>query len=147
MKFFLIPLLFSLDILTKFLSNIYLQDKINIIWNFFYLKFIYNYWIAFSIPITWIILKIITIIIITILVYYYIIQEKKKNNKLIDYWFILVISWALWNWYERIFNWKVIDFLAINNFSIFNLADVYITLGVLLYLYSLYSDNKKDEWK
>ena len=74
-------------------------------------------------------------------------QEKKKNNKLIDYWFILVISWALWNWYERIFNWKVIDFLAINNFSIFNLADVYITLGVLLYLYSLYSDNKKDEWK
>jgi len=147
MKFFLIPLLFSLDILTKFLSNIYLQDKINIIWNFFYLKFIYNYWIAFSIPITWIILKIITIIIITILVYYYITQEKKKNNKLIDYWFILVISWALWNWYERIFNWKVIDFLAINNFSIFNLADVYITLGVLLYLYSLYSDNKKDEWK
>lgn len=147
MKFFLIPLLFSLDILTKFLSNIYLQDKINIIWNFFYLKFIYNYWIAFSIPITWIILKIITIIIITILVYYYITQEKKKNNKLIDYWFILVISWALWNWYERIFNWKVIDFLAINNFSIFNLADVYITLGVLLYLYSLYSYNKKDEWK
>lgn len=147
MIFLLIPFLVFIDLFTKYLSNIYLQDKINVIWNFFYLKFIYNYWIAFSIPITWIILKIITIIIITILVYYYITQEKKKNNKLIDYWFILVISWALWNWYERIFNWKVIDFLAINNFSIFNLADVYITLGVLLYLYSLYSDNKKDEWK
>lgn len=147
MIFLLIPFLVFIDLFTKYLSNIYLQDKINVIWNFFYLKFIYNYWIAFSIPITWIILKIITIIIITILVYYYITQEKKKNNKLIDYWFVLVISWALWNWYERIFNWKVIDFLAINNFSIFNLADVYITLGVLLYLYSLYSDNKKDEWK
>lgn len=147
MIFLLIPFLVFIDLFTKYLSNIYLQDKINVIWNFFYLKFIYNYWIAFSIPITWIILKIITIIIITILGYYYITQEKKKNNKLIDYWFVLVISWALWNWYERIFNWKVIDFLAINNFSIFNLADVYITLGVLLYLYSLYSDNKKDEWK
>lgn len=147
MIFLLIPFLVFIDLFTKYLSNIYLQEKINIIWDYFYLKFVYNPGIAFWIPLTWNILKIVTILIISVLVYYFFSEEYKKNNTLINLWFVFVISWAIWNWYERIFNSKVIDFLWVKYFSVFNLADVFITLWVIFYLIYLITDYLKNVWK
>lgn len=147
MIFLLIPFLIFIDLITKYLSQFYITQKINLIWEYFYLDFIYNTWIAFWLPLTWNILKIVTILIISVLVYYFVTEEYKKNNTLINLWFIFVISWALWNWYERIFNWKVIDFLWIKYFSIFNLADVFITFWVILYLIYLITDYLKNVWK
>lgn len=147
MIFLLIPFLIFIDLITKYLSQFYITQKINLIWEYFYLDFIYNTWIAFWLPLTWNILKIVTILIISVLVYYFVTEEYKKNNTMINLWFIFVISWALWNWYERIFNWKVIDFLWIKYFSIFNLADVFITFWVILYLIYLITDYLKNVWK
>lgn len=147
MLFYIILLLWiSLDLYTKSLASIYLQKQVNIFWDFFYFKYVENTWIAFSIAIPFLILKSITIILIILIFYYYINElklEKKKNNIFllkISFW--LILSWAIWNWIERIFNEKVIDFIWVKNFSIFNLADSFIFIWAILYLFVYYKNNK-----
>jgi signal peptidase II len=58
-----------------------------------------------------------------------------------------VIGGALGNLYDRIVYGYVIDFIEIhyNNFywPIFNIADVAISIGIILLLYSMFSNNKK----
>lgn len=129
-----------LDLITKNLANIYLQNKINILWDFLYLKYAENPWIAFSINLPFI--KVITIILILCIFYYYIKEEKRKKKKLIDLSFWLILAWAIWNWVERVLNSYVIDFIWVKYFSIFNLADSFITIWTILYIYTLYKNNK-----
>lgn len=131
-----------LDLFTKNLANIYLQNKINILWDFLYLQFILNPWIAFWIKIPSILLKIITISLIIMIFCYYRYEKKENNNKLVDIVFWLILAWAIWNWIERIFNSNVIDFIWVKYFSIFNLADSFITIWVIIYLYLLYKNKK-----
>jgi len=129
-----------LDLLSKVLANIYLQDQINILWSFLYLGYIENTWIAFSIAIPSLLLKIITIILIWVIFCYYWKEEKKKKNWLIDISFWLILAWAIGNGVERVLRWYVIDFIGVEYFSVFNLADSFITIGAGLYLYYLYKN-------
>lgn len=132
----------TLDLWTKNLANIYLQNKINILWDFLYFEYVLNSWIAFSIQIPLFLLKIITISLIIWIFYYYLKEEKKKNNILVNLSFWLIFAGAIWNWIERIINENVIDFIGIKYFSIFNLADSFIFIWITLYLYT-YFKNKK----
>jgi len=72
------------------------------------------------------------LILVIILIILYMITQ---SNGLKKYSLILIFSGALGNFYDRIFYQAVPDFIDfhINNFHwfIFNLADIYITLGVL----------------
>ena len=128
-----------IDLFTKNLAFTYLQDKVSIIWDLFFLRYTENTWIAFSINLPF--LKVITIILIIWIFYYYFKEEKKKNNIFVDISFWLILGWAIWNWIERIINSKVIDFIWVENFSIFNLADSFITIGAIIYLIVLYKNN------
>ena len=134
-----------LDFITKYLAVIYLQKQINIFWDFLYLKQVYNPWIAFGIEIPSSLLKIWTIALIIWIFYYYRLElkeeEKIKNKNIINISFWLIISWAIWNAYERVFNSKVIDFIWVQYFSIFNLADSFITIWAIILIYYYY--NKK----
>lgn len=130
-----------LDLFSKYLANLYLQEKVSIFSDIFYLKYVENKGIAFSIHIPFI--KIVTIILIIWIFAYYIKEEKKKNSKMINFSFGLILAWAIWNWIERVFNWFVIDFLWVKWFSVFNLADSFITIWACLYLYCLFVENKK----
>ena len=134
MFYLIIIIWIILDLYSKNLALNYLQDKINILWDFLYLQYIENTWVAFSTQIPW--LKYLTILLI-ILVFYFYFKEKKntKNKKLLDLSFWLILAWAIWNWIERIFYWRVIDFIGVNNFAVFNLADSFITIWAILYLY------------
>lgn len=125
-----------LDLYTKYLASIYLTEKIDIFWDFIFFNYVENTWIAFSIPMPLILLKIITIILIFWIFYYYFKVELKKKNKLIDISIWLILAWAVWNWIERIFNGKVIDFIWVNYFAIFNLADIFIFIWACLYIFS-----------
>lgn len=127
----------SLDLYSKYLANIHLREKINILWNFLYLQCVENSWIAFSIAIPILILKIITIILIFWIFTYYLKEKAKKKSLIIDLSFWLILAWAIWNWIERIFNEKVIDFIWVNYFSVFNLADSFINIWTILYIFSL----------
>ena len=78
--FFYIIIIFwvILDLVTKNLASKYITEKINIIWDFFYLKFIENTWIAFWIQIP--LIKIITIILIFLIFWYYFKECKDKKR-------------------------------------------------------------------
>lgn len=135
MFYIILILWIILDLLTKNLAFIYLQDKINILWNFIYFKFILNPWIAFGIEVYPLLLKIVTISLI-IWIFWYYKQERKeiKNIKLLDISFWLILAWAIWNWIERVLNSNVIDFIWVKYFAIFNLADSFITIGAIIYI-------------
>ena len=130
-----------LDLFTKNLAFEYLQQKVNIFWDLLYLQYFENTWVAFSTQIPG--LKYLTVLLI-IGVFYYYFSEKKtiKNNHLLDLSFWLILAWAIWNWIERILEWKVIDFIWVKYFSVFNLADSFITIWVIIYLYILFKNKK-----
>lgn len=132
----------TLDLFSKYTANNYLIEKIKIFWDLFYLDVYKNTGIAFSIPLEWILLKIITISLIIGIFYYYFKEEKNKNSKLVDISFWLILGWAIWNWVERIFFSEVTDFIWVKYFAVFNLADSFITIWVMLYIYSLYIKQK-----
>ena len=110
-------------------------DSITIIKNFFYLTYINNDGAAFSILVG----KRIFLILIAVLVTVMLIRYIKKNNiqnKLELVSISLIIGGSLGNLMDRVVRGYVIDFLDFKifnyNFPIFNLADVCITLGVIL---------------
>lgn len=138
-----IIILIFIDLLTKYFAKIYLVNKFQIFWDFVYLKYIENTWIAFWMPLEWVFLKIITLLIVIWIVYYFLKFEENKNNIIIKSSYALILAWALGNWYERIFNWVVIDFVWVRNFSVFNLADTYLSIWAFLYIL-FYFLNKKD---
>ena len=145
-----------LDLFTKNLALKYLQDKLNVLWDFLYLQYFENTGIAFSTQIPG--LKYLTIVLV-IWIFFYYLKERKKNYLplrakgvperggiwnlfLLDLSFWLILAWAIWNWIERIFYWKVIDFIWVKYFSVFNLADSFITIWAILYLYLEFSKKK-----
>lgn len=133
--YYLFPVFLLGDIISKYLASVYLESKIHIFWDMLFLEFVKNTGIAFSFPITWVLLKIITVVLIFWIILYYIKEEKPKNNTLVDLSFILILSGAVWNALERIFLWEVIDFIWVKYFAVFNIADSYITIWALIYIY------------
>lgn len=132
MFYFALILAISIDIISKLLAEAYLVEKVKILWDNFWLNLIYNSWIAFSLPLEWIILKIITVILIALLAVYYFSSERKYKHKLIDIGFWLLLWWAIWNWFERLFYWYVTDFISLKYFAIFNFGDIFINVWVIL---------------
>jgi signal peptidase II len=130
-----------LDLFTKNLAYKYLQNQVKILWDFLSFKYVENTWIAFSTQIPW--LKYLTVLLIIWIFYYYLLEKKQeKNNYLLDFSFWLILAWAIWDWIERIFNWYVVDFIAVKHFSVFNLADSFITIWAILYLYMIFKNKK-----
>jgi lipoprotein signal peptidase len=139
---FYITIIFAVifDILTKYLASIFLQNPVSLLWDFLYLQFVKNSWIAFSISLPF--LKIITIILIIWIFYYYIkdIKNERVNIKDLSFW--LILWWAVWNWIERIYFSEVSDFIWVKYFAVFNFADIFITIWVILYLIYLFKSKK-----
>lgn len=140
--FWILGLIF-LDALTKFWAETSLESRISLIPSFFSLQYAQNTGIAFSIPLTGIVLKILTVILIFGIIWYYVHEEKKKNSGVLKISYSLILAGALGNAWERIFRWYVTDFISVEYFSIFNLADSYITLGAIGIIYFYYFSDKK----
>lgn len=146
MYFYIVVILSVLsDYVSKLIAMSQLSNEINIVWDFLRLQLIYNKWIAFSIPISWIILKILTVAIISWITVYYYKNERKRKNNILDIWYGLILWWAIGNWIERIINSKVTDFIAIKYFAIFNFGDIFINIWViilLIYYFKTWQNNK-----
>lgn len=101
-----------------------------------FIPYFYNEGIAFSIqlPSPW-----QTIVIISALIFIFSIlyrEARRTNSRILFVSSGLVFAGALGNLTDRLFyQGKVIDFIAVPYFSVFNIADVCITLGIGLYLY------------
>lgn len=118
-----------------------------------FLSFIYakNTGVAFSMLSNQrVIIIIISIILLTAL---YMFLKKdylslKKDDTLTDVTYGLLFGGILGNLIDRIFRGYVVDYVSLNifgyDFPIFNLADVAITIGViLLFIITIRNDKKK----
>ena len=112
-----------------------LNEEISIIPNFFSIQYLKNTGAAFSIlENQTILLAITSIICISVIIYY---LKKEENLTTAMYLsFGLVLGGILGNLIDRIVYQGVIDFLSFQifnyNFPVFNIADIGITIGVLL---------------
>ncbi len=124
----------STDLVSKYFAELYLKnaDSISIIGDFLQFKLSYNSGIAFSLPIEWIVLQIITIGLIWAIISTYIRWEYQKNSRILDLGYVFILSWAIPHAYERIFVGHVVDFIAVKYFAILNIADIFISMWVFL---------------
>ena len=137
-KIFIISIfLIILDFISKLLIINFLKVDLFLIPNFLYLTFVTNtgtFWGLFS-NIN-IFFMILSIIVLSLLIY--IITVKTTLNKLNIILYSLVISGIIGNLIDRIIRGYVVDFIGIKifnyNFPIFNFADIYIVIGVLLFI-------------
>ena len=126
------------DQIIKFLVSKYITN-VTIIPNFISLIYAENDGVAFSmLSGSRIIIIIISILLLSFLAYYmnkdYV--SKKKDDILMDVSYGLLFGGILGNLLDRIIRGIVIDYISINiigyHFPIFNLADVMITIGVII---------------
>ena len=146
--FLIILFVFFLDLITKnyAVSSLIINHSISIN-NFFNLTLAFNYGAAFSFLSDaggwqrWFFISFTSIIILVLS--YMIVKD--KDNEYIALSFIL--AGALGNLYDRLFLGYVIDFIEIHygNFywPIFNIADISISIGVILLLYTTFINRKK----
>ena len=140
--FFTIIFIFCLDRFSKeyviYLSNqnlnseIYISEYLNIF-------LIWNDGIAFGLfsdnnQILYNIISSIILLIITVL--FYLMIKAKRFKK---YIYIIIIGGALGNLFDRIVNKSVPDFIDLHyqgfHWFIFNVADIFITIGVICLIY------------
>lgn len=115
-----IGILFWIDLLTKYLfCDCWIGKDL---WLF---EPVVNHWISW-----WISASLYIVIPISILwiVAFFWLWKKKYLSDIV---LIFLLAWTLWNLFDRIFLWGVRDFISIWKFPVFNMADVYLTIGVI----------------
>ena len=108
---------------------------------FYLLDFVYvpNYGVAFNIlnnesfNLGFVFSLLVFFICLYLVWLIFINQEKPNNTQLIS--LSLILAGGLGNLFDRVFLGYVVDFIAITfNPYVFNFADIYITIGIVLYL-------------
>jgi len=139
---FLIIFLVGLDQISKLLitSNLNLGESLSLL-PFLNFTLIHNAGIAFSIfdqrgdISRW----LLVISVSTILAYlFFLLYKKTPNHQLELISLLFIISGGLGNLIDRVFLGYVVDFIHVfyqdYSFYVFNMADSYITVGIILYL-------------
>lgn len=146
---------FSIDLCSKQLVAHFMNvgQSIKLINNFFYLTYARNKGAAWSILED----KRILLLIITVLVLFLInkYMNKEKLSKLENFTYGMIIGGIVGNLFDRIVYGYVIDFLDFKLFGydypIFNLADSFIVVGVIIliimYIRSEYHARNKSRRK
>lgn len=126
-----------IDIVSKLVvSNLMtVNDSILVVKNFFYITYVKNTGAAWSIFSGETLgLIIVSLIIIFFIIYY--ISKNKPSTKIEKIGYAMILGGSFGNLFDRIIYGYVIDFLDFNifgyNYPIFNLADCFIFVGVML---------------
>lgn len=91
---------------------------------------------------------IITLAIVAYLFYFF-FKNYKKNPSLLNISLALIISGALGNFYDRLVNSYVVDFIEFSffNFPVFNIADILVTVGcglLIVYIIFIHEEEAND---
>lgn len=142
-------MLVLLDQISKYVifATIGLHKAVPVVDGFFRLYGVYNTGAAFSIlnDHSWILLSIS--IISTIVISYFMKDFSLKRRPLYSISLVLILSGCIGNMIDRMFNgYKVYDFIDLEfmNFAIFNIADCYLTVGVIMMAVFLLFFEQKD---
>ena len=126
-----------IDICSKIIVDKYLilEENVKLVNNFIYITYVRNTGAAWSVlsSRTYLVLIISFLIIVGIVLFLY---KNKPNSKLEKFAYSMILGGAFGNFLNRLVYGYVIDFIDIRIFNydypIFNFADVFIVLGVLL---------------
>ncbi len=132
-------LVILVDFFSKYMVSklMTVNETIDLIDNFLRITYVKNTGAAFSIfSNNTILVIIISVVIIGFLLFY--IYKNKGNNKLENVSYAFILGGAIGNLIDRLVYGYVIDFLDFEILSydapIFNLADTFIVIGVILFL-------------
>lgn len=144
-------IIFIIDIVSKFLViNYLIPGKVySIIPNFFYLYFVKNTGAAFSLFNGYIVVLIVLAIIMLIYINKKMIKDNMNKLEIISLG--LLVGGISGNLFDRVFRLYVIDFIGFKifgyNFPIFNIADIAICIGTLLFIISIWGDKNGNKSK
>ena len=152
--FSLVILIFMLDRFSKiYILDIFDSQNINEIYLTPFLNFylVWNKGIAFGFlsfeeSLIYNIISLI-IVVISLIILFMIFQ----SDNISSYFLMLVLGGSLGNLYDRLFNYAVLDFIDFHikdfHWFIFNIADVFITIGVVCLIFAEIFFNKKQNYK
>ena len=142
-------MLVFLDQISKYVifATIGLGNPVPVVDGFFRLYGVYNTGAAFSMlnDHSWILLLIS--IISSIVIAYFMKDFSLKRRPLYSIAIVLILSGCIGNMIDRMFNsYQVYDFIELEfvNFAIFNIADCYLTVGVIIMAVFLLFFEQKD---
>ncbi len=130
-------LLVTADLFTKYIvtANMVVGSTIPILRNIFHLTYVQNTGAAFSILAGQRLFLILLPAVVIVVIITYIIV-KKPGNKLLMLSFSMIVSGGIGNLIDRIRFGYVVDFFDFRliNFPVFNVADIWVTLGAALFI-------------
>lgn len=131
-KLFVLKYLTVLNVIPGFLSLVYSENKgvaFSMLWG--------NRWIIILISI------LLVSVLFTIINKEYL--KKEKDNNINNFTYGILIGGIFGNLFDRVLRGYVIDYVALKffdySFPIFNLADIFITIGVILIVISLIKED------
>lgn len=139
-------ILIFLDQITKYIiiNNMVIGDTISIIQNFFSITSHRNRGAAWGILENSRLFFIVVTFIFLIILLGYILKNINKLKLIDKIMFSLILGGGLGNFIDRLKTGEVVDFLDFNilgyAFPIFNLADIFICLGVFLLVIKIYKE-------
>lgn len=150
MMIILIIIFLTIDIVSKIIINnsMELFDSVTVIKNFFNITYVRNTGAAWSIlsDSTWLIIIISLVIIGLIILYIYKNKPKSMWEKV---GYSMILGGSIGNFLDRIVYGYVVDFLDFYIFGydypIFNLADSFIFVGVILLIIYTWRCNDGDK--
>lgn len=133
--------LFCIDRILKYFALTIFKSQSFLFYEKFYngLGFVssINNAIAFSIPIPRNIIFILVCVLLLYVFYILYLQYVKYQNPLLIFSFSMILYGAVSNAYDRIVYGGVVDYVQVFVWPVFNIADVLITVGAVLWGYSL----------
>lgn len=139
-----------LDQLTKLWAVSALKDKeaVSVIKGIFELQYLENRGIAFGMfQNKYLIFILFTVIILVAIAYFYVNLPNTRRLIWLRFCLVLLAAGAIGNLIDRIVNNFVVDFLYFKliNFPIFNVADCYVTVSMIILIFLVLFYYKEDE--
>lgn len=137
MLFFVVLAVISIDQLAKYLVSIYARGGFFIIPQILSLEIHKNPGVAFGLALPESTIIILITITLSSLVWYRYKKRKVEDFGLGNIGFGLIIGGAISNLIDRLRFGYIIDFINLRSWSVFNIADVAIVVGVILLLWNI----------
>lgn len=139
MIFVIVSFILFIDRLTKIFAdnNLVLNSPKPVIDNFLYFTLVHNKGAAFGLFQNKLYIFIFSALLAIALIYSELRKRPKKEFSLYKLSLVMILSGAIGNLIDRIYFGYVIDFIDLRVWPVFNIADSFITAGIILLAISM----------
>ena len=150
LAFISMVLMIALDQWTKMIAVANWKETPKVLWkDVFELRYLENIGAAFSsMEGKTVLLLLITGLISVVLIFLYLVIPETKRWRFLRIALVLLIAGGIGNYIDRVRLGYVVDFLYFKaiNFPIFNVADCYVTVGIIAIIFLVFLYYKDEEW-